>query len=180
MREILNRFRPLFVYAGVFSLVMNLLLLVPALYMLQIFDRVITSRSTETLVLMTLSVLVALLFMMALDVVRSRLLAAGGLLLDRWLGPVVVRTLYDMARRPGERENMHGLRDVASLRGFLTGPGVLAMFDAPWVPVYLAVIFLFHPLLGAVATAGFRNPRVELQTPVGKLAQRRKHDSIRA
>ena len=154
MREILTRFRPLFLYAGLFSLVMNLLLLVPALYMLQIFDRVIAGRSNETLVLLTLSAAVALVVMMALDVLRARLLAAGGLLLDRWLGPTVVRTLYDKARRPGDLEQGYGLADVAVLRGFLTGPGILALVDAPWFPIYLIVIFLFHPLLGAVATAG--------------------------
>lgn len=154
MRELLRRFRPLVLYAGLFSLVMNLLLLVPAIYMLQIFDRVIAGRSNETLLLLTLSVGVALIVMMALDVVRSRLFAAGGLLLDRWLGPTVVRTLYDKARRPGGTDQVHGLSDVATMRGFLTGPGVLALVDAPWVPVYLLVIFLFHPLLGAVATAG--------------------------
>jgi PrtD family type I secretion system ABC transporter len=155
VREILNRFRFLFLYAALFSLVMNLLLLVPALYMLQIFDRVIAGRSNETLILLTLSVGVALIVMMALDVLRARLLAAGGLLLDRWLGPTVVRTLYDKARRPGGGvEQVHGLADVAALRGFLTGPGVLALVDAPWFPIYLIVIFLFHPLLGAVASAG--------------------------
>lgn len=154
MREILIRFRSLFLYAGLFSLVMNLLLLVPALYMLQVFDRVIAGRSNETLVLLTLSVGVALIVMMALDVLRARLLAAGGLLLDRWLGPTVVRTLYDKARRPGGVEQVHGLADVAALRSFLTGPGVLALVDAPWFPIYLIVIFLFHPLLGAVASAG--------------------------
>jgi PrtD family type I secretion system ABC transporter len=154
MRELLTRFRPLFLYAALFSLVMNLLLLVPALYMLQIFDRVIAGRSNETLILLTISVGVALVVMMTLDVLRARLLAAGGLLLDSWLGPTVVRTLYDRARRPGSTEPVNGLSDVAALRGFLTGPGVLALVDAPWFPIYLIVIFLFHPLLGAVATAG--------------------------
>ncbi|HXF15841.1 MAG TPA: type I secretion system permease/ATPase [Burkholderiales bacterium] len=154
MRELLSRFRRLFLFAALFSLVMNLLLLVPALYMLQIFDRVIAGRSNETLVLLTISVGVALIMMMALDVLRARLLAAGGLMLDNWLGPTVVRTLYDRARRPGGMEPVNGLSDVAALRGFLTGPGVLALVDAPWFPIYLIVIFIFHPLLGAVASAG--------------------------
>ena len=158
MREILSRFRGLFLYAGLFSLVMNLLMLMPAIYMLQIFDRVIAGRSNETLVLLTASVGVALIVMMALDVVRARLFAAGGLLIDRWLGPTVVRTLYDKARRPGGTEQVHGLADVATLRSFLTGPGVLALVDSPWVPIYLLVIFLFHPLLGAVATGRRARP----------------------
>lgn len=154
MRELFGRFRSLFLYAGLFSLVINLLMLVPAIYMLQIFDRVIAGRSNETLVLLTLSVGVALLVLLALDVVRARLFAAGALMLDRRLGPKVVKTLYDGARRPGGSDQGSGMADVATLRSFLTGPGVLALVDAPWVPVYLLVIFLFHPLLGAVALGG--------------------------
>ncbi|HEX4985781.1 MAG TPA: type I secretion system permease/ATPase [Burkholderiales bacterium] len=154
MREILGRFRRLFLYAALFSLVMNLLMLMPAVYMLQIFDRVLAGRSNETLVLLTGSVGIALLVMLALDVLRARLFAAGGLLLDRRLGPSVVQSLYERARRPGGAEQTGGLSDVAALRSFLTGPAVLALVDSPWVPVYLVVIFLFHPLLGAVALGG--------------------------
>jgi PrtD family type I secretion system ABC transporter len=154
MHEIFRRFRRLFLFAALFSLVMNLLMLMPAIYMLQIFDRVIAGRSNETLVMLTLSVGIALVVMMALDVVRARLFAAGGLMLDRWLGPSVVKSLYDRARRPGGTDQVHGLSDVAILRSFLTGPAILALVDSPWVPIYLIVIFLFHPLLGAVATGG--------------------------
>jgi PrtD family type I secretion system ABC transporter len=66
----------------------------------------------------------------------------------------VVKSLYDRARKPGGTDQVHGLSDVAILRSFLTGPAILALVDSPWVPIYLLVIFLFHPLLGAVATAG--------------------------
>ncbi|MDP1717355.1 MAG: type I secretion system permease/ATPase [Burkholderiales bacterium] len=149
-----SRFRPYFMSAAAFSLLLNLLLLVPALFMLQVFDRVLTSRSIETLVMLLVLAVGALLFMAYLDVIRSRLLTAAAVALEKLLGP---RVLSEMLRRnaaPGAGEALHGLRDVNSLRAFLTGPGILALFDAPWVPIYVLVIFLFHPLLGAVALAG--------------------------
>ncbi|MBI3042462.1 MAG: type I secretion system permease/ATPase [Betaproteobacteria bacterium] len=149
-----SRFRPYFVSAAAFSLLLNLLLLVPALFMLQVFDRVLTSRSMETLVMLLVLSVGALMFMAYLDVIRSRLLTAAAVALEKLLGP---RVLSEMIRRnatPGAGEALHGLRDVNSLRTFLTGPGILALFDSPWVPVYVLVIFLFHPLLGALALAG--------------------------
>ena len=78
MRDLVSRFRPFFLYAGLFSLAINLLLLVPPLYMLQVFDRVLASRSVETLVVLTVAAIVALLVMALLDVLRARLLARGG------------------------------------------------------------------------------------------------------
>src|SRR5262245_55935155 len=145
MRRFLVRFWPFFLYAGLFSLFINLLLLVPALYMLQVFDRVLTSRSNETLVVLTVGAVLALAIMMLLDVLRARLLASAGIALDRLLGPRVLSGLLTVARNPGSGENMLGLRDVAALRGFLTGTGIFSLFDAPWLPVYLVVIYLFHP-----------------------------------
>ena len=148
------RFRPYFVSAAAFSLLLNLLLLVPALFMLQVFDRVLTSRSMETLVMLLVLAVGALLFMAYLDVIRSQLLTAAAVALEKLLGP---RVLSEMIRRqatPGAAEALHGLRDVNSLRAFLTGPGILALFDSPWVPIYVLVIFLFHPVLGAIALAG--------------------------
>ena len=149
-----SRFRPHFVAAAGFSLVINLLMLVPALFMLQVFDRVLTSRSAETLIMLSLLAVGALVIMAYLDVIRARLLTASAVYLEKLLGP---RLLADMIRRsadPSRREALPGLRDVGALRAFLTGPGVLALFDAPWAPLYVLVIYLFHPMLGAVALAG--------------------------
>src|SRR3954470_8659302 len=97
MRDVFARLRPLFAYAALFSFAINLLLLVPPLYMLQVFDRVLASRSEETLVMLTVGTAVALAMMAALDVVRARLLAAGGMALDRMLGPRVLEGLLDRA-----------------------------------------------------------------------------------
>lgn len=154
MKPFLLRFRPFLAYAALFSLFTNILLLVPALYMLQVFDRVLTSRSNETLLLLTLGTAAALAVMMFLDMLRTRLLAVGSLLLDKWLGPTVLQHLFANASNPLAPATPHGLRDVEILRGFLTGPGILALFDAPWMLVFVAVIFAFHPLLGFIAGAG--------------------------
>ncbi len=154
MRQFVTRFRPFFLYAGLFSFFINLLLLVPSLYMLQVFDRVIPSRSDETLVVLTFGSLVCLLIMMVLDLLRARLLTSAGVALDRKLGPLVLSGLLSNARRPGASDYSLGLRDVNTLRTFLTGTGIFSLFDAPWLPVYLVVIALFHPVLGIVALIG--------------------------
>ena len=154
MRELTARFRPFFLYAGVFSLAINLLLLAPTLYMLQVFDRVLASRSEETLVVLTIAVAIALFAMSLIEALRSRLLAATGAALDRKLGPPVLEGLLAQAARAGSTEYVHGLRDVATLRTVLTGQGVMALYDVPWLPLFLLVIFLFHPLLGVVALCG--------------------------
>ena len=154
MGEFVARFRPYFAFAGLFSLAINLLLLVPPLYMLQVFDRVLASRSGETLVVLTLAAAAALVMMACLEVLRARLLAAAGAALDRGLGPRVIEGLLTQTARRSGADYLNGLRDVAALRAFLGGSGLVAMFDAPWLPLFLAVIFVFHPLLGAIAFAG--------------------------
>src|SRR3954463_5828209 len=154
VRDLISRFRIYFVFAGFFSLVINALLLVPPIYMLQVFDRVLASRSEETLVYLTVGGLSALVIMALLDMVRARLLGVVGAALDRRLGPRVLDGLIAQTARLGGSAYASGLRDVNTLRTFLGGAGLLALFDAPWLPFFLLVIFLFHPLLGAVALIG--------------------------
>jgi len=142
--------RPL-AFAAAFSFFVNLLLLVPALFMLQVFDRVITSQSRETLLVLLIGVAVALALMFALDYLRSRLQGvAGNLLADSLLPTVALETLARSARQP-ETAAHDGLRDVASLRNLFSSQGLLAVFDAPWALVYIAVIWLAHPVLGVTA-----------------------------
>ena len=154
MGAFLRRYRAFFLYAGFFSFFINLLLLVPALFMLQVFDRVLASRHEETLVLLTILTVGALLTMMVLEVIRLMLLARAAVTVDKQLGPKLLATSLHSARDPAASENLLGMRDLATLRSFLAGPGILALFDVPWLPVYLLVIFLFHPLMGVVATLG--------------------------
>jgi PrtD family type I secretion system ABC transporter len=136
------------------SLLLNLAMLVPSLYTLQVFDRVFASRSMATLSMLSLLTLLALAFAYCMDVARSRALAAAGRALHRALSsPMLEEALRRRAsgRRQAESDP---LRDIAQLRSFLGNAGVRALFDAPWLPIYLLVIALMHPLLGVAAAAG--------------------------
>jgi PrtD family type I secretion system ABC transporter len=142
--------RPLLHVAGL-SLVVNLLLLAPAIFMLQVFDRVLASQSGDTLLVLMLGVGIALALLLMLDYLRSRLQGVAGNVVGEALSPTVARlTLAQGARRNG-RAPSEGLRDVATLRALFSAQGLLALFDAPWVIVYVAVIALAHPMLGLAA-----------------------------
>jgi PrtD family type I secretion system ABC transporter len=154
MREFISQFRSYFAFAALFSLVINVLMLAPALFMLQVYDRVVSSRSVETLVMLLALTIAALMTMAYLDAIRNRLLARAAIKLEKLLGPRVLASMLRQSARSNRALSAHGLRDVNALRSFLTGPGIIAIFDAPWVPLFIALIFLFHPALGAVAVAG--------------------------
>jgi PrtD family type I secretion system ABC transporter len=136
------------------SLLLNLAMLVPSVYTLQVFDRVFTSRSGETLLMLSVLTVLALGFAYCMDVARSRALAAAGRTLQRLLSPAALdqALLHAAAGRP--RADAEGLRDVTQLRSFLNSGGVRALFDVPWLPIYLFVISLMHPLLGLAAAVG--------------------------
>ena len=142
--------RPLLHVAGL-SFVVNLLLLVPALFMLQVFDRVLSSQSGDTLLVLLLGVGIALALLLALDHLRSRLQGVAGNLVGEALTPTVARLAVAQGARRHGRAPGEGLRDVAALRALFSSQGLLALFDAPWVVVYVAVIWLAHPALGAAA-----------------------------
>jgi PrtD family type I secretion system ABC transporter len=146
--------RPFVMLAGAASLLLNLALLMPALYMLQVFDRVFSSGSLETLVMLSLLVGLALAFGYFLDTARTRALASAGRALDRRLAPLALTSVLRQAAGSTGRTDDDVLRDVGQLRSFLGGAGIIALFDAPWVPLYLVVIALMHPTLGGAATAG--------------------------
>lgn len=150
----LGHFKGHFLYAGLFSFFINLTLLVPPLYMIQVFDRVLSSRSEETLLMLTLLSLGMLLLMWALDYLRALLLLGSGALLDKLSGERVIASLVANASKVSRTETAHGLRDVAVLRGFLTGNSIIALFDAPWGVFFIALIFLFHPWMGWIALFG--------------------------
>ena len=142
-----------FVAAAAFSALLNLLYLAPTLYMLQIYDRVVPTQGLVTLLFMSLVVLFALGTLSLLDMVRSRLLVrasvrlvggGGGAVLDATLG------------RHGGAQSLskQAVRELDTFRQTLTGAGILAVFDAPWTPIYILVCFIIHPLLGVVALLG--------------------------
>ncbi len=140
--------------AAVASLLLNLAMLVPSLYTLQVFDRVFSSRSVETLLTLSALTMAALAFGYAMDVARARALAAAGRSLHEALSPAALEQALRQAALGGRRADADRLRDVAQLQRFLDGSGVRALFDAPWLPVYLLVIGLMHPLLALIAALG--------------------------
>jgi PrtD family type I secretion system ABC transporter len=151
MRHFLKSYRQVLFQAGVISFCINLLLLAPTLYMIQVFDRVFTSRSTETLVWLTMITVAMLGLYWVMDWIRARLLASVGALLDRLLSEPVMRRVMEDAARPTGGGLMFLARDVGVLRNFFGGPGIVAILDSPWLPFFVVLIFFFHPLLGAMA-----------------------------
>lgn len=144
-------FRPVFLTVGGFSFAINVLLLVPALYMLQVYDRVLSSRNEVTLIMITLIALGLYVFEAALEMVRSRVLVRVSAALELRLNRRVFDASFDAylqrrASNPGQ-----SLADLAGVRQFLTGQGLFAFFDAPWTPIYVGVIFLLSPWLGLFA-----------------------------
>ncbi|MFL6816638.1 MAG: type I secretion system permease/ATPase [Bradyrhizobium sp.] len=148
------RLRPFVLIAGVASLMLNLAMLMPAIYMTQVFDRVFASRSGETLVMLSALAVLALVLGYCMDVVRAGALSWSGRALDRRLSPTALGCILREASGVTGRPNTDVLGDIAQLRAFLSGTGINALFDAPWLPLYLVVIGLMHPLLGVAAAIG--------------------------
>ena len=152
IRAALSESRRLFVSVGLFSIFVNILMLTGPLFMLQVYDRVLTSRSEATLV--TLIGIVAFLFLMMgiLDHARGRVLARAGAKLQARLDSRVLRAILTRAIVPAERARpATGVRDLEAIQHFLSGSGPFAFFDAPWTPVFLCVLFMFHWMLGVLA-----------------------------
>lgn len=154
MRSFLRKFLPYFIAAAVFSFFMNLLLLSPSLYMLQVYDRVLGSRSVETLWFLTLLLVIALLVMASMELVRSRLLIRANNAIDAKLAPYLLQKMAEGATSPEDNRYSHGLRDLASIKTFLTGSGILAFFDAPWMPIAMLILWYMHFYLFLVALVG--------------------------
>ncbi|MBK0392415.1 type I secretion system permease/ATPase [Ramlibacter algicola] len=144
--------QPLLHVAG-FSFCINLLLLIPAIFMLQVFDRVLVSRSTDTLVVLMLGAGIGLLILFALDQVRSRLQAVAGNIVSEALSPIVTKLMVAQGAQRGGRGPSEGLRDVNTLKMLFSAHGLLALFDAPWLVVYVALIWVAHAWLGWTALA---------------------------
>jgi ATP-binding cassette subfamily C protein len=148
--RLLAQCRGYFVTAAIFSLGINLLYLAGPLYMLQVYDRVISSASEITLVMLTIALLMAFLALAGLDVVRARVLTRASIRLDQRIAARVVAAIIDRpANMTGARSQL--LRDFDAFRQFVTGMGIHAIFDLPWAPICIAVIFVLHPALGAFA-----------------------------
>lgn len=149
-----GRFRAIMATTILFSFFINLLMFVGPLYMLQIYDRVLSSRNEFTLVMLT-GIAVALLMSYGLlEFIRSKLLVRAGLQFDAAVAnPTFNRVVRQKTVNPASGAQI-ALSDIDKVREFMTGQGILAFFDAPWVPLFLALCFAFHPWLGIVATVG--------------------------
>ena len=145
--------RVILVQAGIFSAYVNLLMLTGPIYMLQVYDRILSSRSVETLVFITILAFVLFAAMAGLDFVRSALLARAGVRFDRRIRNLAFDTALD-SRLHGAPSPEQPLRDLRQIRQFMASNALTAVFDAPWTPIFLFVVYLMHPVLGLVATFG--------------------------
>jgi len=146
--------RASFLSTGVFSFFINILMLAPIIYMLEVYDRVLTSNSESTLLMLTLLLVFLFLVMGGLDWARSQVLIVTGSRLEKTLGPRVFDSLFGQSLASGGSvTTTQPLSDLLTLRQFLSGPALMTLFDAPWLPIYIAVMYLFHPLMGSVAIA---------------------------
>ena len=153
--KVLAGFREALVSIFAISGVVNILALTGALYMLQVYDRVLTSQSVPTLVMLSILAICLYLFQGILDVIRSQVLVRLGAKLDHRLAPLAHKVTIDMPRYGFSlAESMERGRDVDTIRNFLGGQGPIALFDLPWMPLYLAFVFFLHPWLGMITFAG--------------------------
>jgi ATP-binding cassette subfamily C exporter for protease/lipase len=140
-------------WVALFSLIANLLTLAPTIYMLQVFDRVMYSQSEVTLIAITLFLVVFVALMAFAEWVRARLLVRAGIKFDEMLNAKIFRAAFSVKAASEGNQSTKAFADLTYLRQFLTGNGVFALFDMPWIGVYLAVLFVMHPLLGWVSIA---------------------------
>ncbi len=154
LKEALSACRGGFSAVIVFSLCINILMLTAPIYMLQIFDRVIVSRSTDTLLYLTIVAAAALLTLAVLEGVRNRIMVRLGAWVDDRISSSVLGASITGPVRGERNPSVQGLRDLSTVRTFLTGSGIFPILDAPWTPIFLAVIFLLHPFLGFMALGG--------------------------
>lgn len=138
-----------FIRAGLFSAGVSVLMLAGPLYMLQIYDRVLSSGSVPTLVGLFLIICVLYVFLGLYEFMRSRILSRAAYRFDEMTGSSAFRQLLD-----GEGESGNTMRDLEIVRGFLSGPAIRGLFDVPWIPVFLVAVFLIHPWLGYLTLAG--------------------------
>jgi len=180
IEQALLTFKSTFWTVGTFSAIINLLMLVPSLYMLQVYDRVLASRNELTLAMLTVLMLGAYLLMVGLELVRSFVLVRVGAKFDMHMNKRVYTAAFEQNLKQAGGNAGQALNDLTTIRQFLTGNGLFAFFDAPWFPIYLIVIFFFEPALGWFSVGGtlvlvvlaYVNERVTKQplTEANKLA----------
>jgi len=152
--EALVAFKNTFYTVGLFSAIINMLMLAPSLYMLQVYDRVLGSRNEITLLMLTVMLLGVYVTMAALELIRSFVLVRIGARFDMQLNKRIYTAAFEQNLKKAGANAGQSLNDLTALRQFLTGNAIFAFFDAPWFPVYLIVIFFFEPALGVFSLVG--------------------------
>ena len=152
LADALSACRSHFVTAAGFSALTNMLYLAPTLYMMQVYNRVVPTGGLTTLAVLTVVVMLSLATLSALDSIRTRLLVRAGLRLDRLLADQVLSRVVADPR--SSDKGSQAMRDFDNVRSALTGPGVVALLDAPWSLIFLLVCFILHPLLGLLTLGG--------------------------
>lgn len=150
----LSRCRRAWLAVGVLSAFANVLMFAVPFYMMQLFDRVLPTGHVDTLLVLTALVASALLAFGVLDGIRGSILGRVGWWFERQLGSRALSASVSEALRAGGSVSAQGLRDLSVIRSYAASPSVLPLFDAPWSPVFLAVVFLIHPVLGWVGFGG--------------------------
>lgn len=147
--QALNLCRGSFLSAAGFSLLINFLMIVPSIYMLQVYDRVVTTGNLSTLFMLTLIVIVLFMTLAALEWVRSQILVKVSTRLENLLNQRLFKVAFKQSLYSGgQKATTQPLDDLTGLRQFLTGNGLFAFFDIPWMPIYLGLLFVFHPWYG--------------------------------
>ncbi len=150
----LSDYKSILISVGCFTALINILMLVPSIYMLQVYDRVLSSQNETTLAMLSLMVVGFFVFIGLLEIVRSFIVIRIGSQLERRFNLRVYEAAFERNLLKGEGNAGQSLGDLTHIRQFVTGPALFAFFDAPWFPVYLLVIYLFNVWLGVFATAG--------------------------
>ncbi|MGY3614271.1 type I secretion system permease/ATPase [Bradyrhizobium sp. USDA 10063] len=151
----IQRSRMAFIAVGLFSCFINVLMLTGSFFMLQVYDRVLPSRSVSTLVALGVLVAVLYLFQAALEAIRGRIFVRIARSFDSSISQIVVRTLFESSRFGRlNGDGLQPLRDLDQVRAFLSSAGPTAFFDLPWIPLYLGLCFAFHFWIGAAALSG--------------------------
>ena len=154
LRQGLRASKSVLLTVAVFSFFVNMSVLAIPFYMLQVFDRVLSSRSESTLFFLTLIVIFLILIFSVLDIARSWVMVRVANKVEQFLNPRVFNAVFERSVFISGGGHAQALRDLEMLRNFLSGKGLLAFFDAPWVPVFLVILFFFHPLIGTIALIG--------------------------
>jgi len=153
IREFLKFSKKSFLFVGLFSLFINILMLLPAIYMLAVYDIVVPSRSQNTLFFITILVVILFAVLAILQIIRGKILIRINNKMDAILNERVIDSMYKYALRHPTKASIQPFNDFQQIKNFLSGQSVFAFFDIPWTPIYIFILFLFHPYYGMLALA---------------------------